>query len=325
MSILIVDDTPVNLVLLEDILRQEGYSDIHCAGSAKEAFEFLATPEGREVDLVLMDLVMPGMDGIEACRHLKGQEATKDIPVVMITVRDDTEALEQAFAAGAADYIIKPVKEAELISRVRSVLRLKMEIDKRKFREAELLKMTEQLELLSRTLEKLIHVDSLTEVGNRRYFNQLLEAEWQRAIRRSDPVSLIMIDIDEFKTFNDTYGHQKGDQCLRRVAGALNEVIKRAGDFVVRYGGEEFAVVLPNTDLDGALMVAEQLKAKIDQLQIPHEQSSVADHLTVSMGVASGVPEAHADKESLVAAAESALYVAKSEGRNRIKVASESC
>lgn len=327
MSILIVDDTPVNLVLLEDILKQEGYTDIHCVGSAQEAFDFLGRGGqfGPGVDLILMDVVMPGMDGIEACRQVKSQEHLKDIPVVMITVRDDTEALQQAFAAGAADYIIKPVKEAELLSRVRSVMRLKREIDKRKAREAELFKMTGQLEMINKTLENLINTDNLTEVGNRRHFEQLLENEWQRAMRRSDSVSLLMIDIDEFKLYNDTYGHHKGDQALKQVAQALNEVIKRAGDFVVRYGGEEFAVVLPNTDVEGALAVAEHLKDEITALAIPHEQSRTADVLTVSIGVASGIPQQDVNKRSIVVAAESALYVAKSEGRNRVKVATDTC
>ena len=324
MSILIVDDTPVNLVLLEDILKQEGYNDIHCVTSAAEAFTLLAQ-SGAGVDLILMDLVMPGMDGIEACRQIKAQERIKDIPVVMITVRDDTEALQQAFAAGANDYIIKPVKEAELLSRVRAVMRLKREIDRRKAREAELLRMTEKLEMINKTLENLINIDSLTEVGNRRYFDQLLKNEWHRAVRRSDPIALLMIDIDDFKAYNDTYGHQKGDFCLKQVAAALNEVIKRAGDFVVRYGGEEFAVVLPNTDMEGAIAVAEQLKDSITVLNIPHEQSSVGNTLTVSIGIASGIPREGIDRQQIVAAADSALYVAKSEGRNRIKVATESC
>jgi len=328
MSILIVDDTPVNLVLLEDILKQEGYTDIHCVGSAREAFAFMergGQAGGPDVDLILMDVVMPGMDGIEACRQIKSRERLKDIPVVMITVRDDAEALQQSFAAGANDYIIKPVKETELLSRVRSVMCLKREIDRRKAREAELLRMTEQLEMINKTLENLINIDSLTDVGNRRYFDKLLENEWQRAARRSDPIALLMIDIDDFKSFNNAYGRHKGDQCLRQVATALNEVIKRAGDFVVRYGGEEFAVVLPNTDSDGAVAVAEQLRSVIDGLKIPHEQSSLGEILTVSIGIAAGVPRQGSDQRLIVAAAESALYVAKGEGRNRIRVANDSC
>jgi len=327
MSILIVDDTPVNLVLLEDILKQEGYSDIHCVGSAADAFAFLdrGGEAGPGVDLVLMDLMMPGMDGIEACRQIREQERLKDIPVVMITVRDDSEALQQAFAAGANDYIIKPVKEVELLSRVRAVMRLKREIDKRKAREAELLRMTQHLDTISRTLENLINIDALTEVGNRRYFDQLLENEWQRAVRRADPISLLMIDIDDFKSYNDTYGHQKADQCLRQVAAALNEMIRRAGDFVVRYGGEEFAVVLPNTDREGAVIVAEQLKDGIAALNLPHEQGGAGGILTVSIGIAAGIPRSGALKQQLVAAADSALYIAKSEGHNRIRVATEVC
>lgn len=327
MSILIVDDTPVNLVLLEDILKQEGYGDIHCVGSAREAFAFLERggPLGPDVDLILMDVVMPGMDGIEACRQIKAQERLKDIPVVMITVRDDTEALQQSFAAGANDYIIKPVKETELLSRTRSVMRLKREIDCRKAREAELLRMTEQLEIINKTLENLINIDSLTEVANRRYFDRLLENEWQRAVRRADSLALLMIDLDDFKAYNETYGHQKGDQCLRQVASALNEVIKRAGDLVVRHGGEEFAVVLPNTDSGGAMVVAERLRSEIDTLKIPHEHASAGDTLTVSIGIAAGVPKEGDDRRQIVTAAESALYIAKSEGRNCIRVAKDSC
>ncbi len=325
MGILIVDDTPVNLMLLEDMLQQEGYDSVHCVRSGEEALSFLddVAKEGfkEQIDLILMDVMMPGVDGIETCRRVKAQDLFKDIPIIMITVRDDEEALAQAFAAGAIDYIIKPVKEVELLARVRSALKLKEEINRRKERERELIVLTKQLDAINRRLMRLAHVDSLTEIGNRRYFDEILEKEWQRAKRENNTISLIMVDIDEFRAYNDTYGHQKGDECLQQVASALNCVIKRAGDTIVRYGGEEFVAILPNTENDGALAVAQEFQENVAKLGIEHEGTQVSDSVTVSIGLATAQPSNGDEMQGMMAAADGALYLAKNEGRNRIKVA----
>ena len=327
MAILIVDDIPVNLMLLEEMLRQEGYADIYCVRSGQEALEMLAATEKgaveeKRVDLILMDVMMPGMDGIETCRRIKAQDGLRDIPVIMVTVRDDDEALAQAFAMGATDYIIKPVKEIELLARVRAALKLKHETDRRKARELELIELTTQLDLLNRRLMHMVPRDSLTEVGNRRYFDEILGREWNRARREVVPLSLFMVALDDFKRFSETHGRDKGDEWLRKVADALSCVLKRAGDTVVRYGEEEFAAILPNTPNGGAMTVVHEFMAYMAALDGGDGAAQTAgETLTLSVGLATAEPCRGSDMQGLIAAAEGALYLAKGDGGNRIKVA----
>ncbi len=287
------------------------------AHDAAEAFAFLEerAAQGGEpgVDLILMDIVMPRMDGIEATKRLKADERFRDIPVIMVTVRDEAASLERALEAGAIDYISKPVNRLELCARVRSVLRLKEETDRRKARERELEALTEKLEQLS-------NQDGLTSVGNRRRFDEVYEKEWMRSRRDGLPLSLLMIDIDCFKAYNDTYGHLKGDACLKVVAEAISKSLKRPGDFVARYGGEEFVVVLPATDVKGALAIAGEIRGSVRDLDMEHATSTTADVVTVSIGIASMVPRADIDSRELLSASDGALYLAKTNGRNRVEV-----
>ena len=326
MAILIVDDIPVNLMLLEEMLQQEGYADIYCVRSGQEALEMLATTEAadaeeKKIDLILMDIMMPGMDGIETCQRIKAQDGLRDIPVIMVTVRDDDEVLAQAFSMGATDYIIKPVKEIELLARVRAALKLKRETDRRKAREQELVELTRQLDTTNRRLMHMVPRDSLTEVGNHRYFDEILVREWNRARREAVPLSLFMVDLDDFKGFNQNHGREKGDECLRMVADALRCVLKRAGDTVVRYSGEEFAAILPNTPNAGALVVAHDFLRQMAALDIRSAGRQILGELTASIGLATADPCRSSDMQSLLTAAEGALYLAKGEGGNRIKVA----
>lgn len=321
MSILVVDDSHSILLLLTSTLRKAGYSDIHGAKSAAEAFSILnledSTRPRDDIDLILMDVYMDGMDGIEACHRIKEAPAFKDVPVVVVTSIGDSEVLEKAFAAGAVDYIVKPFKEIEFLARVRSVLRMKNEMDRRKMREAELVEVTHQLEEANRRLRLFSYKDGLTDITNRRYFDEFIAREWGRAMRQQSPLSLILADIDYFKAYNDRFGHIEGDECLKKVAGALAASVHRSGDFVSRYGGEEFAVVLPVTDEAGAKVVAERIIQSIRGLDIPHPGSSAAAYVTISMGVAAVPPARGAAVETLIRGADKALYVAKKEGRNR--------
>ncbi|MBU0731197.1 MAG: diguanylate cyclase [Proteobacteria bacterium] len=325
MSILIVDDSKVIQVLLGTTLKKAGYTDLHFLSSAEECFDFFGLYDDTvgavagNVDLILMDIVMPVIDGIEATRRIKEEAHLKDIPVIMVTAKDESEVLQMAFAAGAVDYIVKPVKKQELLARVRSVLRLKHEMDRRKSREKELLEVTRQLEEANRTLQRFSYMDGLTSVSNRRYFDDTLKKEWKRAMREKTFISLIMLDIDFFKAYNDYYGHQGGDECLKQVAVMLSDAIKRASDFVARYGWEEFVLVLPNTNLEGAITVAENVKKELAALHLKHERSSVSDQVTVSMGIASSKPGKGSEQDNLVRDADRALYRAKSEGRDQIK------
>jgi len=316
MKILVVDDSRSQTMLLGGILRGAGYEDIVEAHDAVTALNVLEGGVGEngdsDVDLILMDIVMPEMDGIEATKRLKADERFRDVPVIMVTVRDEVASLERALEAGANDYISKPVNRLELCARVRSVLRLKEEIDRRKARERELEALTERLSQLS-------NQDGLTAVSNRRRFEEVFDKEWLRARRDGLPLALLMIDIDFFKYYNDTYGHLKGDCCLKAVAEAICMVLKRPGDFVARYGGEEFVVILPGTDEAGAMSIAEEIRINVHSLGIEHASSSVADRITVSVGAASVMPRPDVAAKSLLLASDGALYQAKTNGRNRVE------
>ena len=326
MKILIVDDSLSNRNVLESILVEAGYCHIATASSPFEAFNFLSLEDPERaitVDLILMDILMPGMDGIEACSQLKARPHLKDIPVIMITSQKEMGMLDAAFNAGAMDYIVKPLQKVELLARIRSALALKKEMDKRKEREQELLQLTCKLEEAYEQLRQQSSLDGLTEIANRRHFDEYLEVEWKRAQRDHNLISLIMADIDVFKYYNDNYGHQAGDECLRKVAKQMEVVLKRPGDLVARYGGEEFAVILPETDLEGAARVAEEIRTAVEKIAIPHAHSTVSNYITISLGVAASAPSLNSSSDELVNKADQALYRAKQNGRNRVSVSTD--
>ncbi|GIW47582.1 MAG: diguanylate cyclase response regulator [Deltaproteobacteria bacterium] len=324
MRILIVDDSEDSRLLLVSILKSAGYDDVVVVGSALGAFERLGMNNpystATDIDLVIMDIFMPDMNGIEACRLIKAVNYLQDVPVIIVTAADEVMYLQMAFAVGAIDYITKPFKKIELLARVRSALRLKSEIDRRKERERELLEVMRQLEEANRKLYMLSSSDGLTGIANRRYFESYLKQEWTRVLRYRRPISLIFVDVDFFKLYNDTYGHLMGDECLKQIAEAIANSLYRSTDMVARYGGEEFVVLLPETDENGAFIVAERIRSKVEGLDIPHSASRVSDHVTVSLGVATMVPQNGLSTDDLVDAADKALYRAKREGRNRICV-----
>jgi diguanylate cyclase (GGDEF)-like protein len=266
---------------------------------------------------------MPGINGIEACRQIKAQKHVHDIPILMVTGVVDEDELEVAFAAGATDYITKPIKYAELLARLRSALALKYELDCRKAHEQELLDMTRQLREANAALERLSIMDELTGVANRRHFNRTLDQEWSRTLRNRPFLSLILIDVDCFKAYNDSFGHQAGDEALRRVAEAIKGVLKRPTDLLARYGGEEFAIILPDTRLEGAVALAEAMRIAMEELHLPHPRSTAGDRITISLGVATGDTDWPRDAHELVSAADRALYRAKGAGRNRVEAADE--
>jgi len=323
MAIVIVDDTTFSLEVIKAFLISAGYLDVITVKSAKELYLLVDGYSDRgivEIDLILLDIVMPDVDGIEACRNVKKREWLADVPVIMVTGTTEKDNLQLAFSAGAMDFIKKPLDRVELLARVRSALRLKHETSRRKARETELLEVTLQLQAANERLQNLSLLDGLTGIANRRHFDQELLQENRRAKRENTPLSLIMLDIDYFKAFNDTYGHLKGDDCLKTVASEFIKTLKRPGDFPARYGGEEFAVVLPNTDDVGAAIIAEELRASIERAGILHINSLCADYVTVSLGVVTRFSDQAETPDDLISAADRALYRSKHEGRNRVSV-----
>jgi diguanylate cyclase (GGDEF)-like protein len=293
-SVLIVDDVPANIKMLREVLKDD--YDIRFAKSGKAALDLLKTSDLP--DLILLDIMMPEMDGYDACQQLKADPATQSIPVIFITSRDDEADEVKGFDMGAVDYITKPFSIPVVRARVQTHVELK--------RQREI-------------LENLSSVDGLTGISNRRQFNEFMNRHWRIAMRISESVSLIMIDIDFFKLYNDTYGHLEGDECLKQIAMVLTRCVTRSTDLVARFGGEEFACVMPFTDLDGALSVADAMRSAIEELNITHEKSPIGGRVTASLGLAAMVPIANTGPDLLIQKADRALYAAKAEGRNRVQ------
>ncbi len=290
-TILVVDDTPANLLLMSSLLT-DSYK-VKVANCGERALEIAQS--GTPPDLILLDIMMPDMDGYEVCRRLKAQEGTKDIPIIFITAMVDVENESMGFALGAVDYISKPFNKTVVKARIRVHMQLKRQ---------------------SRLLENLAFVDALTEIPNRRALDQTFAQEWARSLRSGTPLSYVLIDIDLFKKFNDHYGHGSGDECLVRVAKALHGCVQRPSDCLGRYGGEEFAAILANTDMEQALQVAQNFHDSVAALQLPHAHSEVAAQVTISIGVATTHPVAEQNRHLLSGAADRMLYAAKHAGKN---------
>ncbi len=323
MSILIIDDSPPILRLLETAIIRNGHPEVHCVESGPAALEFLGIDPPnkhlRQVDCILLDIVMPVMDGIEVCRRIKGHDFFVDTPIIMVTVKDEPETIHTAFEAGAIDYITKPVRELELMTRVNSAMKLSHEISQRKAREKELLKLQQELEKANEHLAELAITDEVTNVGNRRYFNDNLQLEWRRSFREAKPLSLIFIEFDYFREFAEQCGQEKGDNCLKLMAQVLEATLHRVGDHLARFRGNQFAACLSGTGMRGAMNVAAQMKSNIDYLKVKHPNSKASKFISVSIGVASVQPSTGVALDNLCMLAEKALAKAKKHGNNRIE------
>ncbi len=322
--ILIVDDRPENLLTLEQVLESPEL-DIIRAESGHEALEKTLD---HEFALILLDVQMPVMDGYETATLLRGNKRTKNIPIIFVTAANKEEShVFRGYGSGAVDYLFKPLATDVLTSKVKIFLELHnqrqlLEIKTRELdaKVAELEALKHELEESNEKLRLLSSLDGLTDLPNRRFFDETLVREWQRGRRRQAPLTLIIADIDHFKAYNDAYGHVIGDDCLKKVAAGLDKSILRDVDSIARYGGEEFAAILPETDRDGGTLIARRMCDTIDRLNITHEHSPTADHVTISLGMATIIPGQGTNATHLIQSADRALYKAKASGRNRFEV-----
>ena len=289
--VLVVEDDPSCTRVLTEILND--HYEVSVASDAERAIQI---GERGRPDLVLLNVTMRGLDGYEICRRLKSNPATSEIPIILVTAHESIDDQIRGLEAGAVDFINRPVHAPLVLARARTHIALKQHADR---------------------LRELALTDMLTDVANRRCFEDRLRSEWRRCRRNGSPIALIMIDIDHFKQYNDAHGHQAGDRCLAQVAAAMKNTLRRPGDLLSRYGGEEFACLLPETGLGQAMRRAEELGRSVENLRIPHPHSAAGPVVTVSRGVAALVPSADLRPRELVRAADAMLYAAKRVGRNR--------
>ncbi|WP_320172044.1 diguanylate cyclase domain-containing protein [Maridesulfovibrio sp.] len=292
-KILIVDDERLNLNILSDLLRPD-YKVVLAKNGAQAMDRINHEPPP---DLILLDVLMPDIDGYEVMRRIKESEQTKNIPVIFITALNSKQDEARGLERGAVDYIRKPFHPPIVKARIKNHLTIARQ---------------------RKLLEGLANLDGLTEMPNRRSFEMALEKEWRRCQRAGEVLSLVMLDVDCFKQYNDNYGHTSGDDVLRKVARVLLKEAKRPADIAARYGGEEFVIMLPETNAAGGRYISERIRSMIEALDIPHEHSSVNRVLTTSLGGVTLLPSSASDPQDLTVAADSMLYEAKHRGRNQV-------
>ena len=309
MKVLVIEDTVTSATLICHLLEKMGLTPVR-AGDGPSGIEMF---KREHPDLVLLDIIMPGLDGFEVARRIRQLEKDGEwTPIIFLSARASDDDLAQGISVGGDDYLVKPVSEIVLKAKVRAMQRIAQ-------MRYSLLVLTRRLDDANRELTRLSAVDGLTGIANRRCFDETLEREWRRMHRNAQPLALLVADVDHFKEFNDLYGHQAGDDCLRGVAGALAASLHRAADLVARYGGEEFVAILPDTTEEGAMAMAEHMRLSVAELLVPHAGSRASGFVTLSIGVACCVPGVGANAASqLLSAADRALYEAKRSGRNRV-------
>lgn len=294
-TILVVDDMTTTLLLLHDLLKDT--YEVKIAKSGTKALEILESP--NDIDLILLDIEMPDINGYDVCKRIKNNETIKNIPIIFITGRTSQEDEEYGLNLGAIDYITKPFNKAIVKLRIKNYLDLKIKND---------------------MLEKLSMYDGLTNIRNRRFFDETFEKTFSEIKRDKKSLAVLMIDIDFFKPYNDNYGHGQGDETLRKVAKALEKTIKRASDFVARYGGEEFVILLKDINKDGVEAVANNLLNAVRELKITHEFSKIENYVTISIGASFYNSNSDITKLELLLKADETLYSVKNSGRNNFAI-----
>jgi len=305
MKILLVDDTKTDQLVMRAYLEELGH-EVVLGNNGMEAVESYNT---NKPDLILMDVIMPEMDGLQAATEIR-KDTTDWIPIIFLSGRVNPEDITVGIEAGGDDYLTKPVNQKVLVAKLKAMQRIAQMRQK-------LLKVSSALESANKELKMLVNVDGLTGLSNRRNLDRVLKQDMARSMRYKQPLTVMLADVDHFKAFNDHYGHLEGDDCLKKIASTLSGVCKRGTDLVARYGGEEFAVILPDTTAENAMMVAEKLRAAVENQNIPHEYSSASSYCSVSIGVYTKIVEKSDTAESLLHKADEGLYQSKQTGRNK--------
>lgn len=305
MKILLVDDTKTDQLIMRAYLEDMGH-EVILGNNGVEAVEAY---NSNKPDLILMDVIMPEMDGLQAATEIR-KDTSDWIPIIFLSARVNPEDITEGIEAGGDDYLTKPVDQKVLVAKLKAMQRIA------KMRQ-KLITVSGELERVNDELKLLVNIDGLTGLANRRNLDRVLKIDMARSIRYKQPLTVMLADIDHFKAFNDHYGHLEGDECLKKVAGALSAVCKRGTDLVARYGGEEFAVILPDTQAENAMIVAENLRAAVENLKIPNKNSSTSDYCTISIGVYTKITEKGEMAEKLLQKADEGLYQSKESGRNR--------
>jgi two-component system, chemotaxis family, response regulator WspR len=312
--VLLVDDQLMVVEAVRRALLDAPRLEFHYCMDPMEAVAVVRT---LRPTVVLQDLVMPGVDGLDLVSQYRADPTIAGVPIIVLSAKEEPATKCEAFRRGANDYLVKLPDKIELIARIRYHTRAYLNQVQRDEAYRALRESQQQLMEANLELQRLNKVDGLTGLSNRRYFDEYLDAEWKRAVRTEIPIALLMIDVDCFKAYNDTYGHVGGDDVLRKVADAVADHCTRPTDAAARYGGEEFAMILPHTDADGVLALGQTVCRAIEALHIPHRGSTVGEHLTVSIGATSVVPgPAGPMMASLIETADKALYKAKRAGKN---------
>lgn len=293
--VLIVDDEPLNIQALQSVLG--GEHKLLFANSGEMALEMVR--QSPQPDLILLDIVLPDMDGFQVCTKLKDDDKTRHIPIVFLTSKWEASEEARGLELGAVDYIRKPFSPPIIRARIRNHLELKKNRD---------------------LLKNLSSLDALTNIPNRRRFEEIFAHEWHRAARTKHPLSLLFIDIDHFKRYNDLYGHLAGDDCLKVVSRTLQSALGRTADFLARFGGEEFIILLPDTGESGCRHMAENIRSAVEGLRLAHGDSPVSPYVTVSIGAVTCANVLFCDRNMLLENADALLYKAKHEGRNCVRM-----
>ncbi len=307
MKVLIVDDSRMYLSMLDAYVQDIGHETL-LASNGKDAIQIY---HQEKPDLILLDVTMPDMDGYEVAKKIRACQRRVWLPIIFLSALIEDKDVLRGIEAGGDDYITKPASQVVIQAKVHAMQRIAKMSQK-------LIQTSGQLKKANQKLHTMSMVDGLTDISNRRCFDLILHKEWQRGIRNHQELTLMMIDIDHFKYYNDEYGHQQGDDCLIQVAQHLKNSCKRPSDVVARYGGEEFAVILPDCNPQNSRIMGDKLCQGIETLKIPHAKSPTAQHITISVGMATMLPQKNHQSDKLIQAADKALYQAKALGRNRV-------